>query len=254
MLQAMSLNVWVSTLLILGFAGVAHSADFPIETGEKFELAQGLTPSTINHFAGFQASSIQSPNEIRLIERTVRSAKNPHSQCFNRATVWAYEASEQVRIETGKPLDMVKVFRFFSTRYMSHNQFDWWFHVAPGFVVGPSRPDQAPSLDQVMMLDKRAYGGAVLFRDWDRYFFNMTGNQTVSAQCRVVKSYYEFTQLRDSPKEDCFDLIAPMYYHTPDDFALVERWGQKPPAHEWDRDVVAGAYSQAGLGRFRSFR
>ncbi|MBS1958318.1 MAG: hypothetical protein JST80_02495 [Bdellovibrionales bacterium] len=232
---------------------VVEPGDDVHEWGEKFELAPGVKAQDIDYFRDYQPSVITTEAEVKFLSKTMRGARSFNSQCFNRAEVWAYEASNRYREKFGTTLNMVKVFRFYSNTYMSGNKFDWWFHVAPGFFVEAMGSSRTFTRDQIMVMDNRAYKDAVPFSDWDRYFFNMTGNKTVSNGCRHVRSYFEYTQLRDSPNEDCFDLIVPMYVYTPDDFGDVEKKGKAYPEQKWDLETLSEAYRQAGLGRVREY-
>ncbi len=255
-IPALSLKIALIALVLATMTApkaLAQTTGVPTETGGLFPLAPGLTEESIDYWKDYSPTMITTDKELNSIFKTMKGAKM-HSQCFNRAHVWTYEASQKYKRDHQRELRLMKVFMFYSTPFMAKNKFDWWFHVAPAVFVGDPGTAAHPNTDNLLILDRLAYRQPVNLWDWVRYFVSMQGTTVQHAECKIVHSYHEFVRERDSQTEDCFQIIVPMYYHYgPDDFAQVERYGKPYKDLKWSMDELDRAQSEAFIGSLRDY-
>ncbi len=121
------------------------------------------------------------------------------SQCYQRAHVWAYSMHANSNIKS------MKVFLFFTEKYVRAYNYKWWFHVAP-FV-------KAAGVEYVM---DRSYTSKPLdMQSWTNEFMK---NKAV---CPVIRSYSDYS--RNEYAAYCFVAKVPMYYYNPVDLQALER-------------------------------
>lgn len=114
------------------------------------------------------------------------------SQCYNRAHPWAYD------LWRTRGINSMKIFLFFTDKYIREFRHKWWFHVAPMTYVSTAQGNVEYVLD-------RSFAEMPLFtRVWTNTFIL---NQ---AECRSVNTYFEY--FKDSPTEYCYLIRSTMYY------------------------------------------
>ena len=146
-----------------------------------------------------------------------------NSQCFNRAHGWAYD------MKTRYNVDSMKIFIFFTSRYIREYRYKWWFHVAPMVLVA----DNNMSVEHVM--DVSFTNGPTQMRNWTDYF--MQNN----APCASVNTYTEYRQNQEA--QHCYLIRANMFYRSPRDLELLDTQGRQELG--WNLDEVAEARRQA---------
>lgn len=114
------------------------------------------------------------------------------SQCYNRAHPWAYD------LWRTRGINSMKIFLFFTDKYIREFRHKWWFHVAPMTYVSTAQGSVEYVLD-------RSFSEFPLFtRVWTNTFIL---NQ---AECRSVNTYFEY--FKDSPTEYCYLIRSTMFY------------------------------------------
>lgn len=126
------------------------------------------------------------------------------SQCFRRATYWAYQLYSRYSLKS------MKVFLFFSKRYRQEHRYKWWFHVSPYVMAANTE----------IVLDKTFTDNPLNMKQWtDEFMYN-------KAECPTVSTYQEYERANDSWREHCYLLKVPMYYHAPADIENRDKRGQ----------------------------
>lgn len=175
------------------------------------------TPSVMNSVSEAQA----------LFNRQDRNTKR-WSQCFNRAHGWSYDMWSNAGVNS------MKVFIFFTQRYIKAYRYKWWFHVAPYVVVQTS----SGPVEHVM--DVSFSKGPMQVRPWTDMF--MENNSA----CPKVERYSQYRQ--NQWTQDCYLIKTSMYYRTPTDIELLETQGRQELS--WNLNEVREAREEA----FRNHR
>lgn len=114
------------------------------------------------------------------------------SQCYNRAHGWAYDMYRLHGVNS------MKLFLFFTDRYIREYRHNWWFHVAPMVYTS----DGYGTNEYVM--DRSFSDNPVYPQVWTNIFMK---NQAV---CRSVDHWDQYR--KDDPSEWCFLMRSTMYY------------------------------------------
>jgi len=159
---------------------------------------------------------------IDVMDRFRNDSKN-NSECYNRAHIWAYEEFQRTK------LNSMKAFLFFSDSYIRKYNFKWWFHVAP--LV--SYKTFGKKIDKILDLQKANW--PLSMKQWtNRFMLN-------NAQCRMIDSYSQYS--RPDFKQDCYVIVANMYFWQPKDLEIFESEGV-PKVHFFDWEI-AHSYQEA---------
>jgi hypothetical protein len=183
----------------------------------KSEEKSFYTPTVMNSLADAQA----------LFNRQDRNTKR-WSQCFNRAHGWSYDMWRMAGVNS------MKVFIFFTQRYIKAYRYKWWFHVAPFVVVQTT----SGAVEHVM--DVSFSKGPMQMRPWTDMF--MENN----AACPTVERYSQYRQ--NQATQDCYLIKTSMYYRSPSDLELLETQGRQEL--NWNLNEVREAREEA----FRNHR
>lgn len=154
----------------------------------------------------YEASVLDSVAKASQIFSRFKQGWQNESQCYNRAHIWAYEAFQESSLKS------IKLFLFFTSRYIRNYRFKWWFHVAPMTLVrinGKNYPK---------VLDRRYTSGPRDIRAWTNIFMKN------KAECPLVRKYSDYRNKQNA--QDCYLLPANMYYYQPRDLELLERRGR----------------------------
>jgi hypothetical protein len=141
--------------------------------------------------------SVLSDAEATALFQGMNPNYRRRSQCYNRALVWGYESHEE------KHIDTMKVFLFFTSKYIREVHYKWWFHVAPYTFVDTGDDRGARVLDPTFLRSP------VSLHDWSNTFVS-TGNE-----CPVVPRYRDYSEHQD--EADCYFIQTPMYFWQPRD-------------------------------------
>lgn len=131
---------------------------------------------------------------IRMFNK-MRKKYTVNGECFNRAHIWTYEEFKQSKT------NMMKVFMFFTEKYIRKYKFKWWFHVTPMIYVKDFKSPRA--------LDRRYNGGPRQLKTWSDTFVK------TKRSCKTVTKFDDFWL--NQKIEDCFHIHSSMYYVMPRD-------------------------------------
>jgi hypothetical protein len=155
----------------------------------------------------FAPTVLSSEAEASRIFANLRPNARGRSQCYNRAHVWAYESKRSFN------LDSLKVFMFYTRRYIREYNFEWWFHVAPATLVrGADGGLRERILDY--RFTRRPHG----VKEWTDVFMRN------KVTCPVIARYSEYE--RNEETGYCFLQKVSMYYLQPLDLDRLEQTGQ----------------------------
>lgn len=129
------------------------------------------------------------------------------SQCYDRAHVWAYEASRKHKAELGK------AWLFFADHYIKEYKFKWWFHVAPLATV------MMKGEVSERIMDREFAKFPMQFKIWtDKFMEN-------KVDCRLITSYSEYS--KHPGEDDCYMLKSTPYFWQPKDLEEMEKSGRE---------------------------
>ncbi len=174
----------------------------------------------------FELPSILTPDQAEKVFHSMNPNYRRRSQCFNRAHVWTYETF------TSKQIRLMKVFMFFTARYIRDYHYGWWFHVSPFSYVN----DNGTVRESI--LDFRFMQGPASPREWSDHFIEP------KSECPTVKKYSDYSN--HQYEHYCYFMKVPMYFWQPRHLEALET-GALPP-ETFIRDEVLSAYSQGFFG------
>ena len=140
--------------------------------------------------------------QSQKIFRNMRRGWQNNSQCYNRAHIWSYEEFKRSGVES------MKLFLFFTSRYIRNYRYKWWFHVTPMVTLtdGTWRT-----------LDKRYSRSPLKVKTWtDDFIYSRRS-------CPVVHRYSDYRNYQNA--EDCYLIPVSQYYWQPRDIDRFERTG-----------------------------
>lgn len=140
--------------------------------------------------ASYEPTVVTSSQASAIFKRMRRDYQN-QSQCYNRAHVWTYEEYKY------SGLNSMKVFLFFTSRYIRNYHYKWWFHVSPMVSTG----------DDYLVLDRRYTSGPRLKDTWTKNFIYS------GRKCPVVYNYYDYRNHQN--EQDCYLIPTSMYFWQP---------------------------------------
>lgn len=173
---------------------------------EEIRPEKGLRSEKSDYAPTVLTSLLEAQNVFKNLRRGARGS----SQCYNRAHVWAYESKKNFN------LDSMKVFLFFTSKYIREYDYIWWFHVAPFTYV------QENGFKTERVLDLSFTKGPTQMKDWTDKFME---NKSV---CLPVTRYSEYE--RNQEKAYCYLYRASMYYVQPLDLEYLETDGTEKAA------------------------
>lgn len=152
----------------------------------------------LNHFKYNQLRQF-APTDLQTIEKATTIFKNMlndgdkgRSECFKRAHMWTYDMWSQLGVYSEK------IFIFYTKRYQIHEEFDWWFHVAPMVTVAG---------DEYVM-DGTFFEKPITLTEWKNYFI-----KSDKITCPVIENYAQIE--KGHWNRLCFLMKVPMYYFSP---------------------------------------
>lgn len=170
----------------------------------------------------YQPSVLSSHNEAVNIFQSMKRGWSSNSQCYNRAHVWVYEAKNNYS------LNAMKVFMFYTRKYIRQYNFEWWFHVAPFSYI----QEGESTVEKV--LDPRFTRGPLVMKSWTDIFMK---NKVV---CPTITKYTQYSNNQEA--EYCYLYKTSMYYVQPLDLENLENRGTtKTSFYNWE---VNRAYRQ----------
>ena len=181
--QSKSIEVTINKYNEIVSATVAHDA----KSSEEQEWK--------NEKNIFRPTVLPKNNDALKVFKKMRRDYTLAGECFNRAHIWSYEAFKKNGLNT------MKVFMFFTERYIRKYKFNWWFHVTPAVYVGNTK--------SIRTLDRRYTSGPRQTKTWSDTFIKS------KRLCKLVTKFDDYWLNQE--KEDCFHIISTMYYVIPRD-------------------------------------
>lgn len=173
----------------------------------------------------YQASVMASMDEAARVFDGMRSLRWK-SQCFQRAHVWALDMS-------WSGYRTMKVFLFFSRKFISEYRYKWWFHVAPFTYVANGTPTPSE-----VVLDPQFLDNALPMQQWTDHFMGEGGLGTPYV-CPEVSKYQDYA---NNPwGAYCYTRKVAMYYYQPIDLEALDD----------DRNVIVNEFRQWDVNNSR---
>jgi hypothetical protein len=158
----------------------------------------------------------------QLYER-MREDYKEEAQCYNMAHVWAYEEHKK------SGLNSMKLFIFFTRKYIRKYKFKWWFHVANMVHV------KERNLLEKIVLDRRYASIPLDIKSWTDHFIEP------KTPCPEVGKYQEVWSNQE--KDNCYLMTESMYYWQPRDIRLRDQ--QSKIKKDFIKAEINHAYKQA---------
>ncbi len=189
-------------------------------------LEDKMFTSRVTRGQTYAPTVLPSLEKASEIYKGMNRKANSESQCYNRAHVWSWEMYNQHIV---KPM---KIFVFFTPKYIRRFNFDWWFHVSPYVLTN----ENGVVTERVM--DWRYTKKPLLMKEWTDVFM---ANNSV---CKDVEKYSDYEYHRtDADAPWCMLLRSSMYYYQPLDLERLDKKGLvKDFWVEWE---LANAYREA---------
>ena len=168
----------------------------------------------------YEPTVLDSLTDAQKIFNSLRRGSTSWSQCYNRAHVWAYESKKVFN------LDSMKVFMFYTRKYIREYNFQWWFHVSPFTYT----MEDGAKTERV--LDFKFTRGPLHMKNWTDIFMKN------KVECPVITKYSEYENNQEA--QYCYLYKASMYYLQPLDLDNNERTGATKS--EWLNYEVKRAY------------
>lgn len=167
----------------------------------------------------YNPTHLSSMSEAQTIFGRMNRQHQRQSQCYNRAHVWAYEEFKRSGLQS------IKLFMFFTKRYIWDYNYGWWFHVTPMTYVA----------DQAVTLDRTFTRSPLSVKNWTLNFIRSRRD------CPMVTKYSDYSQHQET--EHCYLIPATMYFWQPRDLDQFERTGAQKT--EFIKSEVNYAYWEA---------
>lgn len=190
----------------------------------KKNEARVSSANSSNKDNGYQPTVFTSVQQAQSYFNTMDNQTKNDSQCYNRAHGWAYDLWNQYQINS------LKIFIFFTRRYIREYRYKWWFHVSPMVLVGER------GYNTEMVMDRSFTNGPVNVRTWTNIFMKNR------VECPHVRYYSQYNQNQEA--QYCYLMKSIMYYSTPRDLEYLESRGR------YENDWV---YSELKAGRQQAF-
>jgi len=190
--------------------------------------AMGETPPIQNNEIAFPVDRF-TPSVLpdMQVATAVFDELNPkwrrRAECFNKAHVWVYEENQK------RKLNLMKVFLFFTSKYIWDYNWNWWFHVSPYVMVSENNNITENVIDYTFMK------GPTKMHDWTNYFI------IPHTECPTVEKYSDYDQHQQ--ESYCYLIKKSMYYWQPQDIENLEKTGAEK--NSFLMDEVSAAYWQA---------
>lgn len=171
----------------------------------------------------YRPTLFNSPQQAQSYFNTMDGQTKDDSQCYNRAHGWAYDLWNQYRINS------LKVFIFFTRRYIREFNYKWWFHVSPMVLVGSG------GYNTEFVMDRSFTKGPTDVQSWTNVFMKNR------AYCPTVNYYSQYRNNQEA--QYCYLMKSIMYYSTPRDLEYLETRGRYED--NWDMNELRVGRKQA---------
>lgn len=201
--------------------GLGRNETLEIEVDRNFTLKGVQTVADDEDFQDVSEKSLErmsyDPTVLadngaaKTIFKRMRKNYQRDSQCYNRAHVWTYEEFKR----TG--LNSVKLFMFFTSRYIRNYRYKWWFHVTPMTRVW----EGGVVVDKV--LDRTFTNSPRSIKAWTDDFIH--SHRT----CPIVTRYSQYSTNQQS--QDCYLIPVTQFFWQPRDIEQFEITGREKTSY-----------------------
>ena len=174
---------------VLSMRSIEHKKQFPSQTLGLFEQNVSYKPTLI--------TLTKAGTAFGFMRRDYQN----DSQCYNRAHIWAYEEFQRTALRS------MKVFMFFTRRYIRNYNYHWWFHVTPAVLTSYG----------LRTLDRRYTTILHSLKSWSDRFVRS------KRACPVVAMYKDYSLNQET--EDCYHISVSMYFWQPRDIEYRDNNG-----------------------------
>lgn len=205
----------------------SHALSAVALTSEKAELPSFAQDKDDDEEPVYQFSVFSSYSILKATHDSLDNRTFDDSQCYNRAHGWAYQMWRNQGVYS------MKIFIFFTDRYIREYQHKWWFHVAPMTYLR-----EAYGVNEYVM-DRSFSDQPVYPQVWTNIFMK---NQAV---CRSVDRWGDYR--KNDPNEYCYLMRASMYYWNTVSLKNRDTSGLfrgRRFMSDWNLNEVREAYSQ----------
>jgi hypothetical protein len=152
---------------------------------------------------------ISGRNNLYAYWKAIRSDRGfkERSQCYQRAEYWAHEMDVRWGIKSQK------AFLFFTRKYITQYNYDWWFHVAPLVIYNDGTANYDAVYDKTY-----GPGGVIPFQEWTKMFVQAQGGI-----CPVISKYTDYSE--HEWESYCYVRKVPMYYYQPKNVQALDAQG-----------------------------
>ncbi len=187
---------------------------------ENLGIEDNKVSDSEESFANYEPSVLATEDDVTKLFKTLKRGANSWSQCYNRAHIWSYESKVNQSVNT------MKVFVFYTRKYIREYNFNWWFHVSPfTYVTGAESPEER-------VLDYRFTKSPVTMKKWTDIFMRN------KVECTSINKYSDYENNQE--KAYCYLYRASMYYYQPLDLEALENTGKEKT--NWVKWEVKNAY------------
>lgn len=148
---------------------------------------------------------LKNSNEALKVFNQMRKDYTKDGECYSRAHIWAYEEHQRSK------MNLMKIFMFFTERYIRNYKFHWWFHVTPMVYVA--------NFQSPRTLDRRYSGGPRQTLTWSNTFVK------TQRRCKIVTKFDDYWLNQET--QDCYHIYSSMYYVIPRDLEKRDLTGQE---------------------------
>lgn len=188
----------------------AQFSDAFVATAEETVRSLTAVPSAnINLLedTGYQPTQLATAADAENLFQSLDSNLRHKSQCYQRAHYWAYDMWTRANIKS------MKVFLFFTKKYIREYNYKWWFHVAPFVYAGGVET----------VLDPEFMNHSMEINEWSHNF--VKNPET----CPVASTYQEY----EAGQYDhyCYVRKVSMYFYQPQNTQDADQRGSS--RSEW---------------------
>lgn len=187
---------------------------------ENLGTEEMLVSETVGKIADYEPTVMASEEDAKKLFSGLRRGARSWSQCYNRAHIWSYESKLNHSVNT------MKVFIFYTRKYIREYDFDWWFHVSPFTYVA------AAESREERVLDYRFSKSPLSMKKWTDLFMRNR------VECTPISNYSEYENNQE--KAYCYLQRASMFYYQPLDLEALENSGKTKT--DWVKWEVKNAY------------
>jgi len=185
---------------------------------EKVHSSQTTEFAEESNFLAYEPTRFSTLRQITQAFTSMERRTRSGSQCYNRAYVWGHDLWQE------RGVNSMKLFLFFTTKYIREFRYKWWFHVSPMSYLG----------DEEYVMDRLFTRRPLRPQTWTNIFMHN------NAVCKSVTDYADYH--KDDPVEYCFLIRSTMYYYGPTTVRLRDQGVERT---KWNSGTLRAARREA---------